>query len=166
VDIPDDQVNAALRALREEDQPELEHVLGLVSASLERHLELVPRALIEAVEAKWETDADIANGGADQLVWNHGAEAARTLARAFHEVGAIENAELIDRLASELEGYRHGLGPDAEATIAAQPVQHFLAYRRRVGGPFFAVPELDEELADALVEYAIEHRAALRDLPQ
>jgi len=166
VDISDDDVRAALRALRENDEPGLAHVLQLVCASLERDVALVPRALIAAVEAKWETDGDYANGGADQFVWNRGAPAARAIARAFHEVGAIENAELIDRLAGELDGYRDGLGDGADAAVTAEPVKHFLAYRRRVGGPFFGIPEPDDELADALVEYAIEHLAELRDLPQ
>jgi hypothetical protein len=87
---------------------------------------------------------------ADQAVWNHGAPAARAFAATFREVGAVENADLFDRLAGEL---------DAIVASGDDVVARFLAFRHRVGGPFFAVPDLGEELAEALVEYAVARAA-------
>ena len=72
----DEEIRAALTALRG-DEPSLRDILCLVNASYERRLDLVPRAVIEAVEAKWATDRDFANGGADQFAWNHGVETTR-----------------------------------------------------------------------------------------
>jgi hypothetical protein len=79
-------------------------------------------------------------------------DATRAIAAAFRKVGAIENADLLDRLARELEAYQ------AEVKdLADDPVRRFLDYRKRVGGPYFGLPEPGDELAEALVEYAHEH---------
>jgi hypothetical protein len=156
--VSDDEVREALSELRGDD-PELGHVLRLVRASLERDATLVPRSVIAATMAKWDTDRDLANGGADQVAWNHGSDATRAYAAAFRAVGALENADLFDRLAGELEAYRAEVG---DAAVSADPVKSFLAYRRRVGGPEFGVPEPAEELAEALLEHVLEH---LDELP-
>ena len=55
---------------------------------------------------KWQSEGEYANGGADQFGWNWGEEAARQLAALWRAVGAIENADLLDRLASELSAFR------------------------------------------------------------
>ncbi|MFP5370269.1 MAG: DUF4375 domain-containing protein, partial [Actinomycetes bacterium] len=95
---------------------------------------------------------EVANGGLDQFVWNAGAEQARRVARAFRAVGALENADAIDELATELAAYLAG----AEA---GEPVRSFLAYRRRCGGPFFPIPDLMDEVGAALVEYVMDRSA-------
>jgi hypothetical protein len=87
-------------------------------------------------------------------------EYARELAKSFRAVGAIENADVLDRLATALAGYRANNTPEA---ITADPVTHFLAYRRAVGGPEFGIPDHGEELAEALVEYVMEHKQTFRD---
>jgi hypothetical protein len=151
-------VRAAIRALKGmgEDEPELRHVLTLVRAALDGKEGLVPERVVDAVHAKFETDRDFANGGADQYVWNQGPEAARAAARALRRVGAIENADLLERLATELVAFTARHAP-------ADPVQDFLAYRRGVGGPFFAVPDIDEEVGEALLEHVIAHADELPD---
>jgi len=153
------EVRAALRALGG-GEASLEDVLTLVNASLEREVELVPRPVIDAAIAVWESARDFFNGGADQFCWNHGVEATRQAAAAFSAVGGIENGELLARLADELEAFRAEHGDEA---IGADPVTTFLAYRRRVDGPFFGLPEPKEELGVALVEYVVEHADALPD---
>jgi hypothetical protein len=163
VDVDVEEVRAALRALRREEEPSLRDVLTLVGAALELSAPLVPQMVVDAVVGKYQTDGDFANGGADQFVWNQGAAAARSVAAAWRAVGALENADLLDRLAGELDAYR---GEAGDAAISADPVHHFLAYRRRVGGPFFGLPEPGEELAEALVEYVLEHRDELPDPEQ
>jgi hypothetical protein len=83
-----------------------------------------------------------------------GAGRARAYAEAFRAVGVIENADLLDRLASAVEDYRAAHSHDA---LAADPVHHFHAYRRAVGGPSFGTPEPASELLEPLLEYVIEH---------
>jgi hypothetical protein len=156
--IGEDEVRAALRAVRSLEGPSLSDVLLLVRASLERDAPIVPRPLIDAVLAKWTTDADYANGGADQFAWNNGAEVTRRVAADFRAVGAIENADLLDRLVAELDAYLAEIGE-----MGDDVVQRFLGYRRRVKGPFFGIPEPGEELGEALVEHAVEHAAELPD---
>ena len=110
-----------------------------------------------AVEGLLRCERDFANGGADQFVWNHGAEAARRIGAAWRAVGAVENGELLVELADAL-----GEAPGD----AADPVAAFMAFRRRVGGPSFGRPDPREELAEALVEWAMEHPRAFGAGPE
>jgi hypothetical protein len=157
----EEQIREALRAVRSQDGPSLSDVLLLVNASLERKTpSLCLPALVDAVMAKWTCDRDFANGGADQFAWNNGSELTRKVAADFRAVGALENADLLDRLAAELDAYRAQaaeLGEDGDA------VRLFLGYRKRVGGPFFRIPEPGEELGEVLVEHAIAHAKELPD---
>ena len=153
----DEDVRAALRSLRDGAEASLGDVLTLVVASPAYAVPLVPQEAIDAVAAKYAMDRDVANGGMDQVAWNHGHERARAYARSFRAVGAIENADLLDRLAAALEAYRAAHGDDA---IAADPVTHFLAYRRSVGGPSFQIPEPGDELAEPLLEHVLERASA------
>jgi hypothetical protein len=155
----DDDVRNALRSLRSGTEPSLDDVLTLLHASPSYAVPLLPQPAIDAVGAKFDMDRDVANGGMDQVAWNHGSALARAYAVAFRTVGAIENADLLDRLATALEQYRAAHG-DA---IAEEPVRHFLAYRKSVGGPFFQVPDPGDELAEPLLEYVIEHASELPD---
>lgn len=92
---------------------------------------------------------DLRNGGFDQFVWNHGAERAREIGRAWREVGAVENGELLCRLADVLDT-QEPFEPD-------QVVAAFHRYRVEVKGPEFEVPGVEDELEEALLEWAIEH---------
>jgi hypothetical protein len=150
--VSDESIREALSAIKGREEITLRHILTLVGASFERERPFAPAVVTDAVAAKWECDADFANGGADQFAWNHGTEATRAVAAAFRKVGAIENADLLDRLARELEAYQSEV-----KDLADEPVRRFLEYRKRVGGPFFGLPEPGDELAEALVEYAHEH---------
>ena len=150
--ISDESIREACSAIKGGQEITLRHVLTLAAASFERERPFAPEAVTDAVAAKWECDADFANGGADQFVWNHGVEAARASAAAFRKVGAVENADLLDRLARELEAYSSEV-----KDLADDPVRRFLEYRKRVGGPYFGLPEPGDELAEVLVEYAHEH---------
>lgn len=151
-DISEDEIRAALRAVHSGDA-RLSHVLCLAAASDDFTTPLVPDEVLDAIGAKYAMDADVANGGLDQLVWNQGPEAARVLAGYLRAVGAIENADVLDRLASALDDYEAKSSPE---TIAKDPVRHFLAYRRKVGGPEFGIPEHGSELAEVLVEWVVE----------
>ena len=62
--------------------------------------------------------------------------------------------------AAALERYRAEHGDDA---IAADPVAHFLAYRRSVGCPAFQIPAPGDELAEPLVEFVLERPGSLPD---
>ena len=156
--ISDDEIREAVDTIRSGAGVELSHVLCLVNASFERDEPVAPQVLVDAVAAKLTTDRDYANGGADQFVWNNGAELARRCGEAWRAVGAIENGDLLLRLAGELEAYRAEVG---DAAIAEDPVRRFIEYRKRVAGPFFGIPEPGSELAEALVEWAIEHAGEL-----
>jgi Domain of unknown function (DUF4375) len=156
----EEDVRAALRALRAGDEASLGDVLTLVVASPDYAIPLVPQEALDAVYAKYAMDRDVANGGMDQVAWNHGHELARTYAKAFRAVGAIENADLLDRLAAALESYYAEHGSDA---IGADPVKHFHAYRRSVDGPSFRIPEPSDELAEPLLEFVLERASALPD---
>jgi hypothetical protein len=157
--VDDQQVRDALRSLRDGSEASLDDVLTLLAASPEYAITLVPRAAVDAVDAKFEMDRDVANGGMDQVAWNHGPQRARSYAAAFRTVGAIENADLLDRLAAAVEHYRQLHADD----VAEDPVRHFLAYRKLVGGPVFQIPDPGDELAEPLVEYVIEHASELPD---
>src|SRR5262250_2773844 len=150
--VSDESIREAHSASKSGQEITLRHVLTLAAASFERERPFAPVAVTDAVSAKWECDADFANGGADQFAWNHGVDPTRAIAAAFRKVGAIENADLLDRLARELETYQSEV-----KDLADDPVRRFLEYRKRVGGPFFGLPEPGDELAEALVEYAHEH---------
>jgi hypothetical protein len=147
------EIRDALSAVESAAGPELGDVLLLVQATLDGESQLAPPPLCDAVVAKWASDGDFANGGADQFVWNQGSPLARQTAAAFRAVGAVENADLLDHLAAQLDAYLAELGPVDE------PVRQFLGYRKRVGGPFFRIPDPDEELAEALVDFAADHAA-------
>jgi hypothetical protein len=158
-EVSDDDVRAALRAIKTGDAT-LAHVLCLAAESDAFEPPLVSAEVIDAIAAKFEMDADVANGGLDQLVWNGGEAFARALAKSLRAIGAIENADVLDRLAAALVDYKAKNTSDA---IASDPVRHFLAYRRAVGGPEFGIPDHGDELAEALVEYVLERKDASRD---
>src|SRR5262245_56082967 len=139
----DDEVRSALRSLCQGTEPTLDDVVTLIHASADYAVSLVPQAAVEALAVRSEIRGDLSNGGMDQVAWNHGHQLARLYADSLWAVGAIENADLLARLAAEVEGYRKTHG-DA---ISENPIPHFLAYRKLVGGPFFQVPEFDDELA-------------------
>lgn len=153
----EDEVREALRAVHA-GEIELSHVLSLAIASFDLEKPLVPEEVSMAIAAKFEMDRDVANGGLDQVAWNHGLEATRAYANAFRAVGAIENADVLDRLASALEEYEKKHTREA---ISKDPVQHFLAYRKSVSGPFFGIPEPGDELAEVLIEYVLDHASAV-----
>lgn len=153
----EDEVREALLALKTDDEPELRHVLCLADAAASYEVELVPREVVAAVAAVVELGRDVDNGGLDQFVWNHGVEISREVAAALRAVGALENADVLDRLAAELAAREV---PDEDA---AGPVARFLAFRRAVQGPEFGVPDHREEAAEAILEYVLERAAALPD---
>lgn len=150
----DEAVREALRVLKSGAGATIGHVLTLHGRRL------LPQDAIDAVDAVLVTRRDVANGGMDQVAWNHGLDNVRAYAKAWHAVGAIENAELLDRLAAELERQQAMRAPDE---AAADPVQHFIAFRRAVNGPYFAIPEPIDEVSEALVEYVIAHADQLID---
>jgi len=154
------EIKSALSAIRSEEEPNLSDVLLLVNAGYEYETLYVPEAVRDAAVGKWETDRDFANGGMDQFVWNNGIENARWVANAFRAIGAIENADLVDRLANELEDYfkKHPPGK-----VSEDSVQHFMAYRRNVDGPYFDCPDPGEEIAEALLEFVVAHRQDFAD---
>jgi hypothetical protein len=155
-EISDDEIRDALRAIHAGDA-RLKHVLCLGAASHDFETPLMLAEVIEAIAVKYEIDGDVANGGLDQVAWNHGVEATRAYATAFRAVGAIENADVLDRLATTLVEYQDKHGDQ----IAKDPVKHFLAYRRAVGGPEFGIPEHGDELAEVVLEYVIARAATL-----
>ena len=161
ITITNDEIREATDKIRAGSEVELGDVLCLVSASFERDHPVAPQPLIDAVIAKYETDRDYANGGADQFVWNNGAGLARQFGEAWRAVGAVENGDLLVRLADELDAYRAEVSDD---DISADPVKRFLEYRKRVDGPYFGIPEPGDELAEVLVEWAIEHAAEIPKL--
>jgi len=146
-------VRAALAALRT-PQVEIGHVLTLASASEDYAIALLPPAALDAVMAVWVTLRDVGNGGMDQVVWNHGVESAKLYAAAWRTVGAIENAELVDRLVGVLETQ---LADSTEDEREAGPIAYFMRFRRAVNGPGFGVPEPSEELGEPLLAYVLEH---------
>ena len=151
----------ALRRLRDgSEDASLGDVLALCFANTEYAVQLVPEAAIDAVMAKYAMDRDIANGGIDQVAWNHGVAATRGYAKAFRTVGAVENADLLDRLATSLEAYYATHGEDA---ITNDVVHHFIAWRKSEGGPEFGIPEPGYELAEPLLEYVLERANELPD---
>jgi hypothetical protein len=158
-DVPEAEVRDALRVLRS-GSGSLKHVITLVNAAPQYATALVPDDVIQAVAAKFEMDRDVANGGLDQFAWNHGVSTTRAVAAVLRTIGAIENADVLDTLATAIEHHKADVGKTA---IAADPVKHFLAYRRAVNGPEFGIPDHDEEIGEALVEFVIEHAAALPD---
>lgn len=155
------EVVDALRRLRDASEDvSLGDVLTLCFANDDYDVQLVPQEAIDAVMSKYAMDRDIANGGIDQVAWNHGAENTRRYAKAFRAVGAIENADLLDRLATSVEDYfaKHG-----EATITSDLVHHFIAWRKSMGGPEFGIPEPGHELAEPLIEFVLERASSLPD---
>lgn len=156
-----DALRAAIAVLKLGTEVTLHDVLLVAEAGLEPTGTWVPRALVEAVGAKYAVDDDLANGGADQVAWNHGVERTRQYASAFRAAGAIENADLFARLADELAAHlaEHG-EPEPD-----ELVESFHAYRRRVGGPFFGLPRLAAELSEGLIELAIAHAPSFPDAP-
>jgi hypothetical protein len=154
------EIRDAIEALRSDPEPSLSDVLTLVAAGLDDEKLYVPEAVQKAVVAKWQTDRDFANGGMDQFVWNHGVEEARWVAGSFRAVGAIENADLIDRLATELESF---LKEVSQEEVSADSVRRFLDYRKRVEGPYFDCPDPGDEVGEALTEYLIAHHSELAE---
>jgi hypothetical protein len=158
--LSDEDIRDALRAVRSGEGPELGDVLHLVTASMQRSRPVAPQSVIDAVHGVYLTDRDVANGGLDQFVWNHGVERARWVAASFRAVGALENADVLDQLAGELDSYQLEVGVEP---VRADPVEHFLAFRRRGGGPYFAIPEIREEVGESLIEHAIAHSDEFAD---
>jgi Domain of unknown function (DUF4375) len=157
-EVDDDDIRKALRALRSGTDVELGDVLTLAGAADAYTIELVPAGVTEALDARFALARDVANGGLDQFAWNHGADTTRAVANALRTVGAIENADVLDRLAAEVAAYLA-----AHTDVSDDPVRHFLAYRRAVSGPEFGIPEPDAELAEVLVEYVLERAEQLPD---
>lgn len=156
----DEEIQEAIEALLH-GTADFDTVMCLAGASFEREQDIAPSVVVNAINAKYETDRDYANGGADQFVWNQGPEMARSVGRCWREIGAVENGDLLLRLADGYDTFRKELGEQADGLT----VKHFLAYRKQVKGPYFDVPDVGDELAEALVEWAIEHAAEFR-LPQ
>lgn len=155
------EVIDALRRLRDADEDaSLSDVLTLCFANDDYEAQLVPQEAIDAVMAKYAMDRDLANGGLDQVAWNHGVVATRGYAKAFRAVGAIENGTLLDRLATSVEEYFATHGEDV---ITADLVHHFIAWRKSQGGPSFGIPEPGDELAEPLIEFVLEHASSLPD---
>jgi hypothetical protein len=155
------EVIDALRRLRDgSEDASLGDVLTLCFANDEYDVRLVPQEAIDAVMSKYAMDRDVANGGMDQVAWNHGAENARMYAKSFRAVGAIENADLLDRLATSIDEYFATHGQEA---ITADLVHHFIAWRKSMGGPFFGIHEPGDELAEPLIEFVLEHASSLPD---
>lgn len=152
--VSEDEVREALLILKTEDEPDVRNVVVLATAAPGYAIELVPPAVVEALAAVFELDGDVANGGLDQFVWNHGVEISRQVAAALRAVGALENADVIDRLAGELA---------ARADEDGDPVARFLAFRRAVKGPEFGIPGHQEEAAEAILEYVLERAESLPD---
>jgi len=155
----EEEVRAALRSLRGAGEPALDDIMTLVNAGLGYSVSLVPSTVTEAVAVRFEIAGDLANGGMDQVAWNHGHQLARAYAESLRVVGAIENADLLERLAASLEAF---LATHADG-VAADPIGNFLAYRRLVGGPYFQVPDFDEELAECLIEHVLDRVSELPD---
>lgn len=154
---PDEaEVRAALRALRAGDDATLGDVLTLAVAAADYETPLVPAEVVAAVAAKYMMDADLANGGMDQVAWNHGADAARSYASALRAVGALENADLLDRLAAAVDEHQ-------AATDERDLVTRFQRYRAAVGGPFFPIPDPGDELAEPLLEFVLARASSLPD---
>ena len=147
------EVRAALAAVRT-PEVEISHVLTLASASEDYAVPLLPAAALDAVIAVWITLRDVGNGGMDQVVWNHGAESSKQYAAAWRTVGATENADLVDKLVAVLEDQ---LATSTDAQREADPIEHFLAFRRAVNGPSFGTPVPSEELGDPLLAYVLAH---------
>ena len=76
-------------------------------------------------------------------------EGARFYAAALDTVGAVENADLLARLADAV--LPHLAGKKDE------PVEAFQRFRKEVDGPFFGLPKLNSELAEAMLEWSLEH---------
>lgn len=151
--ISDEQLRDAIASLHD-GTAEFEDVMCAINATFERETQIAPEILVDAIVGKYESDRDFANGGADQFVWNKGSELARRFGGAWRGVGAVENGELLVRLADELEAYRDEVGEEA---LGQDSVHHFLSYRKRVKGPEFGIPEPGVELYEAVVEWALEH---------
>jgi hypothetical protein len=155
------EVIDALRRLRDgSEDASLGDVLTLCFANDEYDVQLVPQEAIDAIMSKYAMDRDVANGGMDQVAWNHGVENTRLYAKSFRAVGAIENADLLDRLATSIEAYFATHGNDA---ITGDLVHHFIAWRKSMGGPSFGIPEPGDELAEPLIEFVLEHASSLPD---
>lgn len=152
--VDDDEILEAIECIQL-GTADFSDVMLLINASSERDEDIVPKVVMAAVFAKFSTDADFANGGADQFVWNHGFDTAREFGTAWRNIGACENGDLLIRLADTYKTYRESIGEETTT-------QHFLEYRKLVKGPYFGIPEPGEEIAEALVEWCIEHAAEFR----
>lgn len=148
-----DPAEALARLRAGDDEATLGDVLALLDSGI------LPEEVVDAANAVFATQRDVNNGGMDQVVWNHGVAAARVYAKAWNAVGAIENGQLLERLAAALEAY------NAEHTdIEGDAVKHFIAFRKSVGGPEFRIPDPTAEVGESLLEYVLERGASLPDL--
>ncbi len=145
------EIKAAIQMLKDGRDIDFRSIVILVDAGRSGHHSWVPRPLLEAMDVADTIEDELTNGGLDQVVWNHGIEQTHRYARALRRVGVIENADLLLRLATELEAYREAQG----APPYDDPTGAFLAYRQQVRGPFFPAPFLLPELFEAIVEYAV-----------
>ncbi len=135
-------------------EPELSHLVRLASAVLNKEGDVAPEFFAVAIEARMEFERDIYNGGLDQAVWNHGPELSEHFGEALDKVGAIENGQLILKLAKESQPFLDAVeSPD-------DVVEQFSQFRIKVGGPNFPIPDLDEELFEAVMEFALENPEA------
>lgn len=150
---PEIGVEDALMAFESGTEVELGHVIALASVGLEPDGQWVPRPLVDAIAARQAMGRDLANGGIDQVAWNHGPDAVRRYAAAFRMVGAIENADLLEDLAGALELR------DAASSDGA--VAEFMRYRHAVSRRCDATPALDGELREVLIEYAVSRASEL-----
>ncbi len=158
--ITDEEVQEAIGKLLL-GSAEFDTIMCLAQASCEREQDIAPEVLVNAINAKYETDEEYANGGADQFVWNQGPEMARSVGNCWREIGAIENGDLLLFLANTYDIFCEELG--VQVNEEGLTIKHFLAYRKRVKGPYFDVPQVGEELAECLVEWAIEHASEFQE---
>lgn len=142
------ELRSSLEAIRSQTAV-FEDVETLAFASMSVEEVVVPKQIVDALLALFAIWDDDQNGGMDQVVWNHGIEGARFYAAAFDAVGAVENAELLARLADAVEPHL--------AEKSDEPVQAFQRFRKEVDGPFFGLPELHREAPEAVLEWSFEH---------
>lgn len=158
---PDEgEIREALRRLHQragEDEPTISDVITLWNATRFYTVKLLPEHAEGAIIAMLDTRRDVANGGVDQVVWNHGVELSRAYADEWSEVGMVENAALLRRLADSLEAYNATHGDAIEKDV----VHHFIAWRKSVGGPAFGIPDPQEEMSEPLVEYVVAHASEI-----
>ena len=150
-----EKIKQALQEISSAEEPSLRTIFLLVDAGVTHGRLFVPQLIQDSVLGVWSTKETIENGGIDQCVWNIGPEESLTLSQNFRELGAIENAQLFEHLSYELVRFRYEMGDEL---IKQDNVAAFLQWRRQVKGPFFTVPDLQEEVGLAMIEYVARHK--------